>query len=275
MANRGPTLHFTNVHDIQAALYSLVKEDQNLDTWIKVTHLPYNCFEEITSEDTIFSHFKLTYFHKEELGLFKMASNPHQITANHIMGNLLEIITSAGLKGDINSLGGVKSDLGDTKKTSDGALGPREKTYATFILEVAFSETGPYLVASTHLWLEATDSHVEQAMAINIDREKPYIRLELWERRRQGRVPRGHSEAPVRGHRTDEVVADLDDDGRRRVTGALAISFKKLLEREPVPEKGEPPFFIFTAADIEDVAVRVWERQGFLPVEAAVSGSAS
>jgi hypothetical protein len=155
--------------------------------------------------------------------------------------------------------------LGNATKSSDGAIGPRKENYMTFVLEVEFSESGPHLAASSHLWLEAKASHVEQVLAVNINRKKAHIRFEIWERRRQGRVPRGASEAPVRGYRTEEVLAILDDDKRPQVIGTLAISFTKLLEREPVPEKGEPPFFILTAADIEDVAVRVWEDQEFLP----------
>jgi hypothetical protein len=263
MASRMPTIHFTNVDDIQAALYSFVS--QNLDAWIKVTHLPYSRFRELISEDTGLYHLKLTYFRKEELGLFKMASAPHQTIASHIIVGLSTKMISAGLKDDISIRSAVKSDLGNAEKASDGALGPRHGTYATFVIEVAFSETGPHLVASSHLWLEAEGSHVKQVLAVNIDQKKAHIRFEIWEHRRQGRVPRGASEAPVRGYRTEEVLAILDDDKRPQVIGTLAISFTKLLEREPVPEKGEPPFFILTAADIEDVAVRVWEDQGFLP----------
>ena len=265
MANRGPAIHFTNISDIQAAVNNFVNKDQNLDKWITVTHLPYNCFEELTSEGTILSHLKFTYFHKEELALLKMASAPHQTAADHLTVALILKIAEADVKDEISVRSGTRSDIGNATKDSDGALGPSNKIYATFVVEVAFSETGPHLAASTHLWLEARDSHVEQAIAINIDRKKPHIRLELWERRRDGRAPRGDDEAPsVRGHRTDVVEANLDDLKCPRVTGALAISFEKLLEREPVLENGEPPFFILTVADIEDIAVRIWRDQGFL-----------
>jgi hypothetical protein len=260
MDNRGPTLHFTNINDIQAAVNNFVNKDQNLDTWITVIYLPYNCFEELTSEDTNLCYLKITYFYKEELALLKMASAPYRTAANHITDAISAKIAEAGVKEDISLRSAVKSDIGNATKVSDAAWGPRHKIYATLVVEIAVSETGPHLAASTHLWLEAKDSHVKQAIAINIDRNKPYIRLELWERRRNGR----DGEAPS-SHRTDEVVAVLDE-GRRRVTGALAISFKKLLERDPVPENGEPPFFILTKADIEDIAVRIWQDQGFLPL---------
>lgn len=39
MDNRGPTLHFTNINDIQAAVNNFVNKDQNLDTWITVMYL--------------------------------------------------------------------------------------------------------------------------------------------------------------------------------------------------------------------------------------------
>lgn len=266
MANRGPTIHFTNINDVRGAVNNFVNTEQNLDSWITVTHLPYSCFEELTSENTNLSHLKITYFHKEELALLKIASAPHQTAALHITDAISAKIAEAGVKEDISLRSAVKSDIGNATKVSDAAWGPRHKIYATLVVEVAVSETGPHLAASTHLWLEANDSHVKQAIAINIDKKKPHIRLELWERRRDSRALRRDGEAPssVRGHKTDEVVADLDDHGRRRVTGALAISFEKLLERDPVAENGEPPFFILTADDIDDIAVRVWEDQGFL-----------
>ncbi|CRL26321.1 unnamed protein product [Penicillium camemberti] len=189
---------------------------------------------------------------KEQLLLVTMPSDPHSAAANAVNTMILQTLIPMGLMNALRGSPGATVQGQDRGKQPDYGWGPRRKVPGqprnpSVTLEVAYSESDTKLNSDVRFWLSPDDGNANICLTLRIDRSRPQIRIESWERRNG------------QAHRT-QVIWVTKKGKQPNVTGyPLLIPFESLFRYQPTCPKEKD--LEISQEQLEEIATMIWEVQ--------------
>lgn len=217
-----------------------------------------NIFAE--NEDTSIARFCNSFDTNEQLFLVKMVSQPHSVAAYEFNTMIVEALRPMGLHTALRGYQGatIRSEgQGRRGNEADFGWGPKgvppgQPRSPSVTLEVAFSESEPKLNSDVRFWLNPDEGKANICSTLRIDRARPQIRIETWERRNEN----------SRIHRSQVTWITMERDRVDVTHSPLTISFESLFRR-PSSRPGETDLE-FSEGQLEELAKTIWEEQGWI-----------
>jgi hypothetical protein len=260
---------FANIHiheqmrERQQNLYQNKTENQ----FLIYSNVPYEVIQQL-DEDRIVKGSRISYDLQTKALVIKIVASEAHEMANRLFELLLyEKLGQMGLPNSLNPPGSARRHFGDFVKEPDSSWGPAplpgSPLVLSAVLEVGLSESARRLEADSRRWIEAKDSSVRLAIAMDIDQRSPKISIEVWERVSQS-PPR-----KTRAYRaTAAKVLQVDIsrlNGTTTANANLILSFRNLLLRPADPANPLEHDIDITPQDLESLAEDIWKAQGFIP----------
>ncbi|KAJ5444156.1 uncharacterized protein N7458_008028 [Penicillium daleae] len=188
----------------------------------------------------------------EQLLLAKMSLDPHGVAAHFMNIAMYNVFNTMGLGNIIHGHPGVKFEGNDRGKVADYSWGPvrgpRDGPRSPSVaLEVAYSETDVKLNSDVRFWLDPDSSQANICLTLRINRSRPEIRIEKWERRNN------------RAHRSQIIWITRKGDQSNVSHHPLVIPFEGLLRRQSSCP-GEKDLEI-SQGELKKVAEAIWKAQ--------------
>ena len=185
----------------------------------------------------------------EQLLLAKMSLPPHAAAADAMNTKIRDALP---MRLYLKGYPGMKTEGEDRGKVADYSWGPIRgprdgPRSAAVVLEVAYSESQSKLDSDVRFWLDPHNSRANICLTLRINRSRPEIRIEKWERQNN------------RGHRSQVIWITKKGDQKIVSHHPLVIPFESLFRRQSSCP-GEKDLEI-SQRDLEEVAEMIWEEQ--------------
>lgn len=192
---------------------------------------------------------------KEQLLLVTMpVSKPHSAAAHEMSESISEALSPMGLSRSIQGYPGATIKGKDRGKQPDYGWGPKRRPRGqpdspSVTLEVAFLESKSKLTSDVRFWLDPEDGNANMCLTLRIDRTKPEIRIESWERGMDNRI-----------YRSQVTWITRDQWDVVNVTHhPLTIPFESLLCRPPsCPRERD---LEISEGQLQEIARTIWQKQ--------------
>lgn len=207
--------------------------------------------EDISSVPKFCTSFDLN----EELFLVAVPSLPHSVAPCEFDRMIRHSLTPIGLADAVKSYAGATVKVNGRGKQADHAWRPRRQApgqhgSASVTLEVALGEPGAKLTSDVRFWLSPQDGNANVCFTLQINRTRPEIRVERWERRGDSGI-----------HRTQVTCITKHGDRIEVTDHPLTLSFESLFRRPP--SRAEEKDLEFSREQLVELAVSIWEEQGW------------
>ena len=257
------SFQFTTISDIERTIQEFQDQARYRSEYLVFRDVPYDIFLQLD----VPNYCRLLYIHNIQILRITMAPSRTHETAAALFNQFLIIkLTNMGVGRELVAENTGLMVMRDISKSPDACWRPINADEVTCILEVGLSESFHHLVLDAHIWLESHDSHVSQAIIMDLDPLRPLITIQMWEA--TTRVLRStRSDRPLEARKTQEVQVSLVNNVPT-ASGSLHISFAKVFERPPVPNTQEGDI-IFSPDDLTQIARQVWRRQNLIPRDMA------
>lgn len=205
-------------------------------------------------EDPSISKLCTSFDTKEQLLLVAMPSWPHSAAADVVNTTILQTLTPMGLITALLGYPGAKVEGEDRGKQPDYGWGPKRRLPSqprgpSVSLEVAYSESDSKLNSDVRFWLNPDDSSANICLTLRIDRSRPEIRIEKWERQNH------------KAHRS-QVIWVTKQGGQLNVTDhPLLIPFESLFRYQSTCPREKD--LEISQHQLEEIATTVWGQQGW------------
>ncbi|KAJ5215792.1 uncharacterized protein N7498_002199 [Penicillium cinerascens] len=188
--------------------------------------------------------------------LVKMVTLEHSQAATAFHDAIFEALEPMNLHKAIQTFSGVTIKAGDGGKEPDHGWGPIRPPpgYArkpTIALEVAVSETPAKLQQDVDFWLDPNRGNANIVITLRVNRKKPLITIDKWERRNQ------------QSQRVQQITIAEDPNGERVTVSAFPLILPfHLLFRRPRSSPAEVDIRI-GQQELKGIAERIWAVQEF------------
>lgn len=192
----------------------------------------------------------------DELALITLVSQPHSEAADAVNTAILETLIPLGMSSCLQGFAGAKiqQEGRPRGKQADYGWGPirrprGQRRSPSVTLEVAYPETDSKLNSDVRFWLNPEDGNANICLTLRIDRSRPEIRMEKWERRND------------RPHRSQVTWITKNGDHTNITHHPIVIPFESLFCRgstRPAEKDLE-----ITESKLENIADKIWEVQGW------------
>ena len=202
------------------------------------------------NEDTDLAKFCSSFDTSEQLFLVAMRSAPHNKAAAEMNCLIRKALTSMGLEYAIQEYPGITVQGKTRGKIPNYGWGPKRRGCGPSVpLEIAFSEPDSKLNSDVRFWLNPDDGKADICLTLRIDKSRPEIRIEKWERQND------------RPHRSQVIsMIRSQDKAKVTVTGhPLIIPFDALFRRQPVDSREKN--LESSERELEALAESIWEEQ--------------
>lgn len=188
--------------------------------------------------------------------LIKMITDEHSQAAAALGNAIYAALQPMHLEFAIQTFAGKTIRAGGRGKEADYGWGPLRPPpgYArkpTIALEVAVSETPAKLQQDVEFWLDPNRGNANIAITLRVNRKKPLITIDKWERRNQ------------QSQRTQQIIIAEDPNGERvTVSGFPLILPFHLLFRRQTSSPAEIDISI-GQQELKNIAELIWAVQEF------------
>lgn len=175
-------------------------------------------------EDTDLAKFCSSFDTNEQLFLVSMPSGPHNTAIAEMSYLICNALSPMGLDRALQEYPGITVHGKNRGKTPDYGWGPKRKRARgpSVPLEIASSESDFKLSSDVRFWLNPDDGNADMCLTLRINKSRPEIRVEKWERQNNGI------------HRS-QAIWMIRNQAEVAVTGhPLIIPFDALFHRQPV-----------------------------------------
>lgn len=203
-------------------------------------------------EDPSISKLSTSFDKKEQLLLVTMPSEPHSVAADVVNTMIRQTLVPMGLMTALHGYPGANIEGEDRGKQPDYGWGPRRKVPGqprnpSVTLEIAYSESDSKLNTDVRFWLNTDHGNAKISLTLRIDRSRPQIRIEKWERQDD------------RAHRS-QVIWVTKQGGQIKVTDhPLLIPFESLFRYQPTFPREKD--LEISQQQLEEIATTIWEVQ--------------
>lgn len=191
----------------------------------------------------------------EELVLITLKYQPHSEAADAVNTAILEKLIPMGMSSCLQGFAGAKirQEGRPRGKQADYGWGPirrprGQRRSPSVTLEVAYPETDSKLNSDVRFWLNPEDGNANICLTLRINRSRPEIRMEKWERRND------------RPHRSQVIWITKNGDHASITHHPIVIPFESLFC--PSTRPGERDLEI-SERQLKDIADKIWEVQGW------------
>lgn len=206
------------------------------------------------NEDTSIAKFCTSFDTNEQLLLATVPSKPHSAAAHDINTMIHQALIPMGLFTALQGYPGATIRGDGRGKQADYGWGPKRRapgqpSSPSVTLEIAFSESDSKLNSDIRFWLNPDDGNANICVTLRINKSRPEIRIEKWERQ-NNRILRS------------QVTWITKHRDRLNVTHhPLTIPFESLFRRRS-SRPGEKDLEI-SKRQLEEVAETIWQEQGW------------
>ncbi|CAG8316889.1 unnamed protein product [Penicillium nalgiovense] len=205
------------------------------------------------NEETSISRLCNSYDLSEQLFLVTMSSRPHGAAGDLVNTVIREALTPMNLSTSLQGYVSTITRGHGRGKIPDYCWKPRHRppgqpSSPSVTLEVALSESDSKLNSDVRFWLNPDDSDTNICLTLRINRSRPDIRIEKWERQND------------KAHRS-QVIWITKKNGHTHVSDhPLLIPFESLFRRNPTgPAERD---LAISQQQLVFVAEALWEEQG-------------
>ncbi|OQE22846.1 hypothetical protein PENFLA_c012G05447 [Penicillium flavigenum] len=206
--------------------------------------------ENIENEDTPISRLCSSYDLSEQLFLVTMPSGPHGAAGDLINTVIREVLTPMNLSTSLQGYVGTITRGHSRGKIPDYGWRPRrpgQPSTPSVTLEVALSESDSKLNSDVRFWLNPDDSDTNICLTLRINRSRPEIRIEKWERQND------------KPHRSQVIWISRKKNQTHVSDHPLVIPFESLFRRNPTgPAERD---LAISQQQLVFVAEALWEEQ--------------
>lgn len=206
------------------------------------------------NEDTSVAKFCTSFDTNEQLLLVTMPSKPHSAAADDMNTMIRQALIPMGLLTALQGYPGA-TIRGDSRgKQADYGWGPKRRapgqsSSPSVTLEIAFSQSDSKLNSDIRFWLNPDDGNANICLTLRINRSRPEIRIESWERQNN------------RIHRSQVTWITKTRDRVNVTHHPLTIPFESLFRRQP-SHPGEKDLEI-SEQQLGEVADTIWQEQSW------------
>lgn len=206
--------------------------------------------ENIENDDNPISRVCSSYDLSEQLFLVAMRTGPHAAAGDLVSTVIREAITPMNLSTSLQGYTGKTTRGRSRGKTPDYSWRPRQPgqpSSPSVTLEVAWSESDSKLNSDVRFWLNPDDSDTNICLTLRINRSRPEIRIEKWERQND------------KAHRSQIIWITRNKNQTHVSDHPLVIPFESLFRRNPTgPAERD---LAISQQQLVFVAEALWEEQ--------------
>lgn len=191
---------------------------------------------------------------EEELLLVTLMKTPHSAASDVVNTMILETLASVRMMRSLQGYSGA-TIRGQTRgKQADYGWGPKRRPPGqpdspSVTLEVAYSESDSKLSSDVRFWLNPDDGNANMCLTLRINRSRPEIRIEKWEKQND------------RPHRS-QIIWITRRGGETTVSDhPLVVPFESLFRRPP--SRSWENDLEISQGQLEEIAETIWNAQGW------------
>ena len=229
-----PSIKRYTYHSEHQVLSIIDAEFSRLDTSTHASefilfHTSKNILEHIFDPlrvDTSVARFCTSFDIKEELLLITLMSTPHSEAASGMHYIMIKTLEPMELDMDLRGYAGATIQGNSRGKQADHGWGPTQRPPGqrdspAVTLEVAYSESDSKLNSDVRFWLNPNEGDANVCLTLRINRSRPEIRIEKWEKQND------------RPHRSQTVWITRRANQTNVAGHPLTIAFGSLFRRQP------------------------------------------
>lgn len=289
-----PDLIASDVRTIKAALSKLGQEEEEPE-YVVFSCVPPSAINEMVERPQLWGGVCMRMFYSADSRklIVKLPKLPHETVSRGFESLIREEAKRQGVRQDLISKGSETIKQPPYAKEADSAWGPRRQIpgrddkWPTLVLEVGLSENLRRLHIDLKWWFSNSRGQVKVVLVVSIQRKEPKMVLERWELQRRrthsyplrslGGIPKegtgqnnqgdNDNQGPEVPTMVQKITYTLDPSSRTMTStgGPLVIPFHKIFLKNTTPYSIQGDFAFTAAAFEQEVAMEVWEAQGFLP----------
>lgn len=283
-----PNLIASDVRTIKAALSKLGQEEEEPE-YVVFSCVPPSTIDEMVERPQLWGGVCMRMFYSADFRklIVKLPKPPHETVSRGFESLIREEAKRQGVRQDLISKGSETIKQSPYAKEADSAWGPRrqipghDNKWPTLVLEVGLSENLHRLHIDLKWWFSNSQGQVKVVLVVSIQQKEPKVVLERWELQRRrthsyplrslGGIPKEgtwqNNQGPAVPTMVQKITYTLNPSTHTMTStgGPLVIPFHKIFLNNTAPYSIQGDF-VFTAAAFEqEIAMEVWEAQGFLP----------
>ncbi|OQE37270.1 hypothetical protein PENCOP_c010G02607 [Penicillium coprophilum] len=185
--------------------------------------------------------------------LVKMVTIIHSDIGQFVNLALTRVITEMGLAACVRFYAGATIREEGRGKEGDQGWGPFPAPQGfpdkpTVILEVGVSESHIKLQRDVEWWLHPSKGNVNTTLTIKVDRKRPHLLIDRWERI-EGMI-----------QNTQQIEISTVNGQMELTNDSLTIPFESLFLRQPTGNEND---ITLDGETLQELADRTWRLQGF------------
>ncbi|KAJ5602783.1 hypothetical protein N7537_005739 [Penicillium hordei] len=203
-------------------------------------------------EDPSISKLCTSFDTTEQLLLITIPSFPHSAAADVVNTTILQTLIPMGLITALRGYPGATVEGADRGKQPNYGWGPKRRVPGqprgpSITLQVAYSASDLKLTSDVRFWLNPDYGNANICLTLRIDRSRPEIRIEKWERQNN------------KAHRSQVIWVTKQGRQLKVTDHPLLIPFESLFRYQSTcPREKE---LEISQQQLEEIATTIWDVQ--------------